>query len=370
MPVKDPATPSEQLAIIRGKLVEYYCSAVFILKNPKKAASLFALFLGRLFSKKRYIFNLATPTHTNIGDQMIVAGMKKWCETYCPDYAYKEYDDGIYKNWSYFFLLKAVIRKKDLLFLRGGGSVGDWYIGYEYFIRHVLKSYPKNKIVMFPQSVRFSPTPLGEEEKKLTVSAYDSHPDFTLYTRDETSYSLAKEMFGRAKVRLCPDIAMYLFQRYPLESVERKGLFLCLRTDKNETYYRNGERLEMTEHLKSVYQVTVGDTSAGHGISAETRDFEIRKLLSHFSKSRAAVTDRFHGVISAVITGTPCVVLRSADHKIVAGMKWFEGLDFVFYAETIDMVPSLVKKALRCENPKTPDFSSYFDRMAEEIANG
>jgi len=354
---------------IHAILVKLYCSTVFMFRNPDKVLPVFSLSCKRLFRKRKYVFLLATPTHTNIGDQMIVFGMEAWCKKYLSEYTYMEYDDSVYKNWAYFDFMKLVIKKRDLIFLRGGGSVGDWYIGYEYFVRYVLKSYPKNRIVMFPQSVSFSSTPEGEQEKEMTARAYDAHPDFTLYTRDETSFILAKEMCRHAKVRLCPDIAMFLFNSYRPKQYERNGVFLCLRKDA-ENYYSIMQLNQMTDSLKPEYEITLGDTGAKHNVYAAQREAEIEGLLALFSKSRVSVTDRFHGVIAAVLTGTPCVVLRSADHKIVSGIQWFKDLDFVFYAETIEDVPGLMEKAMQCSEVQAPDFSDYYDRLFEEIANG
>jgi pyruvyl transferase EpsI len=347
-----------------------YEAADFIRKNHEKSKPVLALAVKRIFSRKKYIFIFATPTHGNRGDHLIVYAMKKWCETYLSDNTVVEYEDRLFEDWSALNLLKAAVRKQDFIFLRGGGSVGDWYIDYEYLIRQVLKSFAKNKIVMFPQSVNFSSTPGGREEKLKTTAAYDSHPDFTLYTRDETSFAIANEMFKHAKVRLCPDIAMFLFNTYKPKEYTRGGVLFCLRPDVNETFYNENERGKMITEVKEKYAVKFGDTSAGHNVPGDRREEEIEKLLHLFSESRVAVTDRYHGVISAVLTGTPCVALRSADHKITSGIKWFEDLDFVFFAETIEDVPSLVEKAMQCESPKTPDFSSRFDTLFEEIANG
>lgn len=355
---------------IHNHLVKFYCAIIFMLKNQKTVRPILLMAFKRLFSRKKYIFHLATPTHDNRGDQMIVFAMKKWCEKYFPDYVYLEYDDGIYKDWSYFSLLKMVIRKRDFIFLRGGGSVGDWYLGYEYFIRHVLESYPNNKIVMFPQSVNFSNTPKGIAEKNETARVYDSHGSFIMNTRDEMSYHQAKEMFHHCKVRLCPDIAMFLIGTYQPMDYERNGVLLCLRCDENEIFYNQIERRKMITHLESKYSLHFGDTGAGHSISADKREEEIKNLLELFSRSQVAVTDRFHGIISAVLTKTPCVALRSADHKIPAGIKWFSGVNYVFYADTIEEVPTLVEKAFLCANLTAPDFSKYFELLYKDIMNG
>ncbi|MEI6578763.1 MAG: polysaccharide pyruvyl transferase family protein [Eubacteriales bacterium] len=351
-------------------LTEMFEAVDFTLKNPKKALPILSFAFKRLFNRKKYVFIFATPTHGNRGDQIIVYAMKKWCEYYLPETVCIEFDDSILDDWFKLSLLKAAVKKRDFIFLRGGGSVGDWYIYYEYFVRQILKRYTKNKIVMFPQSVNFSNTPNGQEEKIKTKQAYDIHPDFTLYTRDEDSFVIATEMFTHAKVRLCPDIAMFLFNTYRPKQQERFGILFCLRPDVNETYYGEQERTKMIEAVKELYPVQFGDTSAGHTITIDSREKEIEELLSLFSKSSVAVTDRYHGIISAVLTGTPCIALRSADHKIVSGINWFEDVDFVFYAESIEDVPLLVEKAMQCRDIKIPDFSQYFDKFFEDIING
>ncbi|NLX93513.1 MAG: hypothetical protein GXZ02_06560 [Clostridiales bacterium] len=352
-----------------SKIATCYEALIFIKSYPQKSKSVLSLAAKRLFSRKKYIFLFASPTHGNRGDQLIAYSIKKWCEKYFPLYVFVEYDDSILRDWSFLSLLKSVINKHDLILLRGGGSVGDWYIDYEYFIRHVLKMYTKNKIVMFPQSVNFSDTPFGREEKLNTAFSYDNHPDFTFYARDEISFEIAKTMLKRSKVQLCPDIAMFLFNLHALQPCDRSGVFLCLRTDKNEIHYSNLERNQIVETIAHKYSVRFGDTEAGHKIFLEQREEEIEKMLRLFSESTVTVTDRYHGMISAVLTKTPCVVLRSADHKIVSGIKWFEGLDYVFYAENIDDVPALIEKAMLCENPMVPAFSNYFNELYEEIIN-
>jgi exopolysaccharide biosynthesis predicted pyruvyltransferase EpsI len=54
------------------------------------------------------------------------------------------------------------------------------------------------------------------------------------------------------------------------------------------------------------------------------------------------VTDRFHGVIFAVLAGTPVVALRSKDHKIEAGLQMIQHLGSMAFASS---VPSAVEKA-------------------------
>ncbi len=353
-----------------NRLVELHEAFVYTKKHPRKAKPVILLFFKRLLVRKKRIFLFASPTHGNRGDQMIAFSMKKWCEKYFPDCVYTEYDDSILTDWTLLSLIKPVVKRRDIILIRGGGSVGDRYIDYEYFVRFVLKRYTKNKIIMFPQSINFSSTPGGEAEKSETAEAYDSHPDFTLYTRDEISFALAQNMFTHAKIRLCPDIAMFLFNSCRPAPKPRDGVLCCLRTDVNEIFYNDNIRKQMTEEIEKNHPVKLCDTEAGHEIPLNRREEEIEKLLNLFSESSVAVTDRFHGVIGAVLTRTPCVALRSADHKIISGIKWFKDLEYVFFAENIEDVPNLVEKAMQCKNIELPDFSSYFNGIYEDIING
>ena len=348
-------------------LVQFYEGLSYMRRNPKTARRVIRIFFARLFSGKKMIAIMAAPSHGNRGDHMIVFGMRKFCEKYFPSCRLEEFDDSIVKQRSFLSLLKIALRKDDFVFLRGGGSVGDWYIHYEYFIRHLLERYVKYRVVMFPQSVFFSDTPQGNLEKDLTAHAYDTHPRFLINTRDEKSFETAQEMFSHAKVRLCPDIAMLLFTEFRQSEQERSGVLLCLRPDRNEMFYTDTQREALTAALAGRYELKYGDTSAGHDIAAAARQAEIEELLHRYSSSRVSVCDRFHGVIASVLTGTPCVAMRSADHKITAGIKWFKDLDYVFFAQDIEDVPALVERAMRCEKCAVPDFSPYFDELFRAV---
>lgn len=352
------------------KVVACYESLIFIKRHPKKSKLILLSAAKRLFSRKKYIFLFASPTSGNRGDHLIATAMKQWSEKYFPNHVFIEYDDGILSDWSVLNLLKRLVKKRDLILIRGGGSVGDWYIDYEYFIRYLLKRFPKNKIVMFPQSIRFSKTAKGREEKLKTAAAYDSHPNLTLYARDEQSFEIACGMFEHTKVLLCPDIAMLLFGSFEDTKICRNGVLFCLRSDVQERFYSDHEREAMVQTVKALYPVDFCDTEAGHRIPLENREKEIEELLNCFAKSKVLVTDRFHGVISAVLTKTPCVVLRSADHKIPSGLLWFKDVEPVFYAENTAAVPELIKKALASQGVTGPNFGDHFQKIAEDIIYG
>lgn len=301
---------------------------------------------------------------------MISLGTQSWCQDHLSGYVYKEFNDDIYKDWSFFDLVRLAIKKQDLILLRGGGSIGERYLGYELFVRHVLELMVKNKVFMYPQSIFFSPNEKGRAQKALTAAAYDKHPDFTLCLRDQASYNLAAQMFKKTKIHLCPDMALYLIPYFKNYSAgTRQGILLCLRQD-GEKYYKNlGETL--TDSLASLgYDLTLGDTAAPGSVSQIQRPAVVEDFLLNLSKKEAAVTDRFHGLIAAALTLTPVVILQSEGQKIPSGLKWFEGSNFIFFADSPDQVPALLEKALACDARVLPDFSPYFARLREVFFNG
>jgi len=127
-------------------LIQVYEALSYIRRNPNNTRRVIRIFFGRLFKPGPAIFIMAAPSHGNRGDHMIVLGMRKFCEKYSPACRLEEFDDSIIQQRSFLSLLKIALRKNDLIFLRGGGSVGDRCIHYEYFIRHLpIHTRARNK---------------------------------------------------------------------------------------------------------------------------------------------------------------------------------------------------------------------------------
>ncbi|MFX0112804.1 polysaccharide pyruvyl transferase family protein, partial [Bacillus pumilus] len=70
-------------------------------------------------------------------------------------------------------------------------------------------------------------------------------------------------------------------------------------------------------------------TTIGKRGDRTTRLDELSTLWTELSKAPVVVTDRLHGMIFCAITQTPCVVLRSFDHKVMEGYEWVAHLPFL-----------------------------------------
>ena len=73
---------------------------------------------------------------------------------------------------------------------------------WEKYMRDMIQCFPNNQIIIFPQSLFYTKSELGEAERKNTAAIFDSHPDLTLALRDQNAYQEAKKMFRRTKLCL------------------------------------------------------------------------------------------------------------------------------------------------------------------------
>ncbi len=291
-------------------------------------------------SADKRIFLMGTPQHGNLGDQAIVLGELRILQEYFPDHAIIEipYD---YLTGELGKILNALgfvkqIRQDDVIFLHGGGNLGNLWLNEENLRRALIKKFAGNKLVVFPQSIYFSADAAGRKELATAQQIYNAHKDLHLMTRDENSFSLAQKIFPQVHNYLLPDAATALLGILDDVDVAREGVLFVLRGDKEKVRDDNEiQRLQKYLAEQNIpFEVT--DTAIDGKVTADTREEKIRDVLMKIRKSKLVVTDRFHGVIFSFITRTPALAFKSFDTKISSGIKWFKNLPTIFYAEGQD----------------------------------
>ena len=80
------------------------------------------------------------------------------------------------------------------------------------------------------------------------------------------------------------------------------------------------------------------------------------------------ITDRYHGTILSLVAGTPVVIIKTTDHKVVTGADWFKSVydDYVFLATDLDEAYEIAKKVYDRREYKTlkPYFEeNYYDKL-------
>ena len=156
--------------------------------------------------------------------------------------------------------------------------------------------------------------------------------------RDRISFGMAEEMFPDLPVLLYPDIVTTLIGQYKYEN-ERDGILFCCRDD-SERYYADEEIAELMKRCEKFAKVDKTDTTKKISYSEIVKNAEayIMSEIERYSTYKLLITDRYHGTIFSLVAGTPVIIIKSTDHKVVTGAEWFQGVydDYVYLADSLE----------------------------------
>jgi exopolysaccharide biosynthesis predicted pyruvyltransferase EpsI len=231
--------------------------------------------------------------------------------------------------------------------MHGGGNFGDIYSLYHYFRLQVLKDFPQNPIVVFPQTIMF----FSDEAMQNSVDAFSKHGNVTLAARDVLSLHILQRSFGHAaQVVLAPDMAVMLgeLQRsctpeYDVVCVSRtdlEGIYgptiatVAGLTPLRQTKLDLGifdDHLGITANaavsgsrflLSDWYQMRLPDQKAldaHQGLTFDQRSrVWVNRAVRLLSLGRVVVTDRLHGHILCTLAGIPHVLLNNSYGKNIS----------------------------------------------------
>ncbi|MDR0889661.1 MAG: polysaccharide pyruvyl transferase family protein, partial [Oscillospiraceae bacterium] len=140
------------------------------------------------------------------------------------------------------------------------------------------------------------------------------------------------------------DIVTYLSACISNREKRSDGILYVIRSD-IEKYHPAAEIEKMKTQIG--YDSADCDTVVRGYIGRIRRRRKLSDFLKKYCRSAAVITDRFHGMVFAVITGTPCVVMRSLDHKVIEGYRWFRFLPYIRFANDASMVPEILQSLMK-----------------------
>lgn len=259
---------------------------------------------------KQNVFIIGTPNHGNMGDQAIWYAAQKLLKNYFPaanvvDVDMSDFETDIEG-------IAHLIQEQDILILQGGGNFGNYYMDDEMIRRSVISQFRNNRIIMFPQTVYFSEDAEGKEELERSVCIYNKNKNLVLIARDEESFKILKENFIN-EIYMLPDVVL------SLNAVDvkkkRKGALICLRSDKESVM--NQQDVENVESfLKERFsEIKYTDTQMDD-YCKENREQLLKQKIEEFQSAELVITDRLHGMIFSVITGTPCIAFDNFNAKV------------------------------------------------------
>lgn len=313
----------------------------------------------------KHIFFLDAPDYGNIGDQAIAYAIYKFAEKYFCEYQFVEI---LQKDVaSYLEFLRKNIKQGDVIFLTGGGNMGNFYRIYEATRRIIIDTFKNNQIVIFPQSIMYSTDIFGMLSLNKAKRIYNRHPNLIVCARETISYNKMKKIFSN--VILCPDIVLSLTELFlPTKKFARKTIGLCLRED-IERSLNSAERERIKEQIENIKQgLSIISTVEEHNaINFNNRESIVVAKIKEIANCSALVTDRLHAMIFSIISRTPCLVFNNSNSKIAGTISWFDdyqGVVLIKSAESIkDKLTEMSKKEI--VDTLNLDFSALVDRIGK-----
>lgn len=287
------------------------------------------------------IFVFLAADYGNIGDLAITAAQviflnasKKSCEVVRVP---------ISKTLVQIRSIKSQIKRDDLITIVGGGNMGSLYPDIEELRQLVIWSFPKNRIVCFPQTLDWTETSESKRSLARIVDVYARHPNLFLFARESVTREKLETLFHRHKsvtIFYAPDIVLStsaLELGAKIQTASNR-ILLCLRDDRESALDRRQRGHLEFLLTSSGYFLEVTDTHVG-GVELEEADCTnlVTEKINQFSSAKLVVTDRLHGMILSAIAGTPCLVLPNSNHKIYQTWKdWLIDVEQVRFVNSGD----------------------------------
>lgn len=218
-----------------------------------------------------------------------------------------------------FFETKAheLVKIDDNIYITGGGNIGTLWRNEQQRMNKVLETFKNNKIIIFPQTIYYSDDEFGKICLNIDKKYYNNCKNLKFYCREKKSYEYAKNILN-VNCELKKDMALTL--DYRNKKYKRRGIIFCFRNDKEKKLSQNEEKA-FVEKIKQKYpkeKITYIDTLKVNRklYTYKQGKKEFKKIIKQFSKSKLVVTDRLHGMILSVITGTNCIAFDNSSGKV------------------------------------------------------
>lgn len=318
----------------------------------------------KIRQQKKKLFLIGTEEYGNIGDNQINESTVAFLIKALPDYTLYEITALEWGAKKEFW--KKCISKKDLIAFAGGGNFGDTYPGAHELRAEVIRLFPKNYKIVFPQTIYYSDTDVGRNTLARDKALFTMNHNITIVAREQGSYETAKKEFA-CPVILAPDIV--LSTEVKPTDAERSGILLCMRSDK-EKVMADTERTRLENICCATgLEVSYTDLQLDYNVKKAYRRTIIDQKFQHFKDSRIVITDRLHGMIFAAITGTPCIVFSNFNHKVRGTYEWIQHLPYIRYAETVADVEKYLPDLLameRCQYSNAA-LQPHFDQLEKVV---
>ena len=318
------------------------------------------------FNGKR-VFVFLAGFYQNLGDMALTYSKRRFLEKLFPNARVIVVPST--QTYAAVKTIKRMIRQDDLVTVLGGGNMDDMYVPLENARLHVIRSFPNNRIVCFPQTMAFSDTPYGRKRQNISRRIYTRHKNLTIFVREKYSLERVRAAFPGVEIGFSPDIVLSLDKTKPKQ--QRTEVVCCMRSDK-EQQTTPQEKIEIGTAIKSIYPNTIFVDTVDVSLdecTPEHYEATLEKFWALLRRSRVVVTDRLHCMIFCVITGTPCVVMDNSNKKI-SGVydAWLRKVPYVrmLTDNSVEKVMAAVEELLRTDyDSQAVDFTKEFEELRQ-----
>jgi exopolysaccharide biosynthesis predicted pyruvyltransferase EpsI len=323
--------------------------------------------------KAKKVILLGSPYHSNLGDQAQTLCTEEWLADNYPGHSVVVFDTrtaSVAKR-AIVRLASRFITSADVIFLHSGYHTTDLYPLELDLQKWAVQRFPRNQIVVLPQTINFVDPAQGED----MAAVVNGHSRVAMMCRDDQSHELAHTLFPEARLFLYPDIVTSQIGTRR-NAMKRSGIQLCVRRDVESVYFATGLIDQLEQGLGTIAPTVLTDTNSEQSPIAVRRHLRevVETAWTEFSKYRVTVTDRYHGVIFSLIAGTPVVVLESADHKLRSGVRWFPPSIFGDYIAFVRSPDEAIDAARRLYDAGLPEplpayfRDEYYSLLADRLA--
>ncbi len=297
------------------------------------------------------------PDASNAGDHAIWLGEKVFFQNLGVEPAY----ECSMQTYDRAAMTRAV--GDGVIFMHGGGNFGDAYIYHE-FRHQVLRDFPDNEVVIFPQTVMFYSDP----KLLSSVECFSRHGKVTIAARDALSFHILEKFFGsHCKILMAPDMAFTLGPQSRNGKPDFEVLWLS-RTDSEGVHGGNiakvvnlpnmrllsvnmgqfadgietvamsdvsGKKLVVTDWYRCQFANQAG-VDAYQKFSFERQSkFWVDRAMRLLSAGTVVITDRLHAHILCALAGIPHILLNNVYGKNISFYEtWCRPLDVCHLASS------------------------------------
>ncbi|WP_447717209.1 polysaccharide pyruvyl transferase family protein [Pluralibacter gergoviae] len=267
------------------------------------------------------------PVYHNVGDLLIFRGtLELLSEHNVKIKAFRSVIDYNYDD------IKNYVTPSTTILCQGGGNFGDIYPAHQQLRESVVEHFPKNRIIVLPQTAYFS----SEQNFQKSLLKLNKHQDLILFARDQNTLNIFDKL--TTKALLSPDMAHALYGKLKKSEHKNHGVLYFLRADCEINEFQKRITFPAGTQSKDWSDfITIKDRLYRRFISymffisnklnsAKFKDLtaylwrnHCNKLVSrsfvYFSQFNEIVTSRMHGHILACLVDVPNKVIDNSYGK-------------------------------------------------------